>query len=1793
MKKLFTLFFLLSLNFLSFGAYLENVPTQLVQPNGEVLNLFITGDEFYRRVHDSEGYSIVQGSDGWYYYALYDAEKDELVPSSYLVTTSQNIELTMAKGLTISHEKYMERRRAYFEPTGCTPSGAAKNSILKDLADAKSTQQMNNIVICIGFSDTEGMSNSFSFVNGMFNTNAGNNMRDYFSTMSYGKLDLVSSFYPPANGDLLRFYKDSQPRNYYRPYHATTNPIGYQNGNEETSREHALLRNAVNWVNANWPVSTSLNLDINNDGHCDFISFVVYGTTGEWNELLWPHKWSLYSSPAVYLNGKRVYDYNFELDGNPTYFNSNVFCHEGYHVLSAPDLYHYYDYTDIRACYSWDIMDYSYLTKPQSMSAYMKYEYGNWVTSLPTATLNKTYELFPFYNYDGSNPDKQVMFKIPMTGTSSQYSVVEYRKKAGTNYDYYLPNEGFLIYRIDSYMSGNSNFNGTYLFDEIYLYRPGSSQTGGVYTQGNFNEAPFNSINNRTAFNSTTNPKPCQSDGTAENMQDINNILYDSETDSYTFFYGNPVNRQISLGKITLALAQATGSTGTVTVTSNVLWRVTIPEGATSWLSASITKGLNDGTVILTALSENASGTDRIAHVTITGNNETFIVTVTQSSDEVIEEPFGLKVDVNGTDALFSWNNEIFLDNMEGYNNFIINNIGDYILYDGDGSSTYPISGSVFPNQAYKGSYIVFNPSQVSPPMTAPEIQPHSGNKFLACFSATQSANNDWLILPKQRINTGTVFKFWAKRYPNQFGADRFKVGVSTTGTLPANFTIISSGNYVEAPLSWTEYSYNLDAYAGSDAHVAIACVSNDAFIFMVDDIFLGIPGKGSSNPSGKSFSGYTVYLDGSPKATGLQNTEYLFTNLSEGMHTAGVQAIFTTGSSNIITKNFFVGSGCPAPTNLGVTYTSDCAAELTWNAPPQKLIVLKPTQEEEAIEEQMSLQTDVRFSSFNTHNNKIAHSAPLEKSAHWLSWCNVNEDAVGTGEPVDFIAAARFTPADLAAASIVNGDVISKIRFFVYNTEGITFTIQIYQGGNSPANPGSLMYQQTITQPLISEAYNEVALTTPYLINSTQELWIAYRLQITEFGQFPAGCDAGPRVINKGDLIYSYGTWSNLLEVAEVEANWNLEALIGLETTYNIYRNGFLIASNITGTSYHDEGFSPHEGYTWSVRAVCPAGGVSAPVSSTLTACQPVYTITASAGTHGAIFPTGAVTVIHGENKTFYFYPESGYEINTVLVNGVNNTGAVASGNYTFTNVTGNHTISVTFKEIFVPVTNITNVPAVATVGVSLPLTGTVIPSNATNKTIVWSMVNAGSTGASITGSAFLATASGTAVVMATIANGTATGTNYTQQFNIIVNAGFVSVTNITNVPATATVTLPLTLTGTVVPNNATNQTIVWSVWNQGGSGATISGGNILNTTASGTAIIRATINNGSAAGTNYTQDFNIVVSKATLSGTLTINGNAVFGSLLTAITTALTSEPSGVSLGTLSYQWGRNGTPIAEATNPTYTLVQADIGSVLSVSVTAANCNGTVSANTVIVTKATQTPPDKPELDHATTHSITLKTMLNCEYRINGAASWQTSTTFDGLTPNTTYAFEARKVETDTHFPSEPSPSAQFATNVVATYTITATVNNPNFGTIEPLGETVVAEGGTVTYTITAYQNYEISDVLVNNLSQGRINTYTFEDVRANGAIAASFGVNGIGENEFRNVHVYSHSNSIYIKNETNVALKSVEIIDMFGRSIYQDTVTDIETVITLQVANGIYTVRLISEDENVSATKVLILR
>jgi len=76
-------------------------------------------------------------------------------------------------------------------------------------------------------------------------------------------------------------------------------------------------------------------------------------------------------------------------------------------------------------------------------------------------------------------------------------------------------------------------------------------------------------------------------------------------------------------------------------------------------------------------------------------------------------------------------------------------------------------------------------------------------------------------------------------------------------------------------------------------------------------------------------------------------------------------------------------------------------------------------------------------------------------------------------------------------------------------------------------------------------------------------------------------------------------------------------------------------------------------------------------------------YAVEATAGVGGTITPEGVQTVLCGDDITFTITPDSGYEIEDVLVDGVS-FGAVDT--YTFSDVKANHTIEAVFRMLPIP---------------------------------------------------------------------------------------------------------------------------------------------------------------------------------------------------------------------------------------------------------------------------------------------------------------------------------------------------------------------------------------------------------------------------------------------------------------------------------------------------------------------------
>ena len=506
------------------AAYLKDIPTEVVQPNGDTLHCYASGDEFFNYLHDKEGYTIIQNKEGYYMYATYAGE--QIVPSQYRAGTVNPATVGLQPNVTISTQEYHKRRAEWFN--------------YEDIPRAKTPGvnhgKINNLVVFIKFADQTDITRRFSIVDSMYNSQApgGNSMSNYFNTTSYGHFNIQSYFFPEPEGEQIFAFIDEHPRDYYRPFDSVTNVIGYpETNNERRKREHELLRNAIAYIAEMVP--QSLNLDYNNDGYVDNVCFVIRGGTTAWSSLLWPHRWSL-STEEAYIHGKRVWDYNFMLEGASSYFNNAVLSHEMQHSLEYPDLYHY-SYNGPTPVGNWDIME-SNPNPPQQSGGYMKWKYGNWLDE-PVSIQPGKYTL----NSIGSGLGF-VSYKIPSYYDSRQYFVLEFRNATDRFDRCYTNGTGMLIYRINTKWNGNADYNPDRgIYDEVYLFRPG----GNSPTQdGTISLAHFG-VSERTTFDANSNPKPFLTDGTYVDNLSITDITVDFEKNKVSFTYNGGTTQYVSV----------------------------------------------------------------------------------------------------------------------------------------------------------------------------------------------------------------------------------------------------------------------------------------------------------------------------------------------------------------------------------------------------------------------------------------------------------------------------------------------------------------------------------------------------------------------------------------------------------------------------------------------------------------------------------------------------------------------------------------------------------------------------------------------------------------------------------------------------------------------------------------------------------------------------------------------------------------------------------------------------------------------------------------------------------------------------------------------------------------------------------------------------------------------------------------------------------------------------------------------------------------------------------------------
>lgn len=155
-----------------------------------------------------------------------------------------------------------------------------------------------------------------------------------------------------------------------------------------------------------------------------------------------------------------------------------------------------------------------------------------------------------------------------------------------------------------------------------------------------------------------------------------------------------------------------------------------------------------------------------------------------------------------------------------------------------------------------------------------------------------------------------------------------------------------------------------------------------------------------------------------------------------------------------------------------------------------------------------------------------------------WISWSD-NEtlgNSIGTNAQGQFDVAQMFDAADLAA---YQGEALTRLKF-VPCYQDCVYTVKVWTGG-SATQPGSLVYS-AIESNINLNDWSLHVLSIPVPIPSDR-LWIGYG--IDTMGGYPAGCDSGPVVEGKGNIM-NFGGWTTLTQLAStLPYNWLIQGFV------------------------------------------------------------------------------------------------------------------------------------------------------------------------------------------------------------------------------------------------------------------------------------------------------------------------------------------------------------------------------------------------------------------------------------------------------------------------------------------------------------------------------------------------------------------------------------------------------------------------------------------------------------------------
>ena len=473
-------------------------------------------------------------------------------------------------------------------------------------------------------------------------------------------------------------------------------------------------------------------------------------------------------------------------------------------------------------------------------------------------------------------------------------------------------------------------------------------------------------------------------------------------------------------------------------------------------------------------------------------------------------------------------------------------------------------------------------------------------------------------------------------------------------------------------------------------------------------------------------------------EVNGLTTNSYEITGLTAASaYSVRVQAdCETEGTSTWLSGALMTLVSCPVPTDLEASNVTATTATITWTAGGEEAEWTLQYGTDNTFADYAEITSTTTIVDLTELTQEAVYYARVKANcgegdeSQWSAVCTFNPSAattIGTADaaagylPTYILYNYSYTQQIYTADEIGTAGTILSVAFYGQSVQ--TRNLDVYMVATDKTNFESATDWIIVSEndmvfsgsvDFAANVWTTITLTTPFTYDGTSNLAI---IVDDNTGTWTSSIQFNVYNVESNQSLYYYRDASDI-DPANPSVDGTLFAkknqirlLIDSTPTYTITatagENGTITPSGaVTVTEGADKEFTITADENYRIlsvvvddadvtAAVVENNGVytftnvtaNHTIAATFVAETAVtYTITASAGEHGTITPSGAVSVVEGEDQSFVITPDADYRIDVLTVDGevVTLSESEELGYvYAFTNVVAGHTINVTFTSL------------------------------------------------------------------------------------------------------------------------------------------------------------------------------------------------------------------------------------------------------------------------------------------------------------------------------------------------------------------------------------------------------------------------------------------------------------------------------------------------------------------------------